>query len=72
MKTRACGCVCKLTIAAGLVFLGLLVLSFSFSMSLIGALLAGLATHSFLVMSITSLTLTFILTVLISMRIAHR
>lgn len=72
MKTKACGCVCKLCVAAGLVFLGLLVLAFSWSVSLIGAVLAALATHSSLVMGITSLTITVVLAVLILLRIAYR
>jgi len=72
VKTRACGCLCKLCIAGGLVFFGLLVLGFSFGVSLIGAVLAGLATHSSLVMGITSLAITFVLVVLISLRIAYR
>lgn len=72
MKTKACGCVCKLCIAAGLLFLGVLVLGFSFGVSLIGAVLAGLATHSSLVMGITSLTITFVLAVLILLRIGYR
>jgi hypothetical protein len=72
VKTKACGCVCKLCIAGGLVFLGLLVLGFSWSVSLIGAILAGLATHSSLVMGITSLAITFVLAVLIFLRIGYR
>jgi hypothetical protein len=72
MKTKVCGCVCKLCIAAGLVFAGLLVLGFSFSVSLIGAILAGLATHSSLVMGITSLAITLLLSVLIVLRIGYR
>ncbi len=72
MKTKACDLVCKLCIAGGLVFLGILVLCFSWGVSLIGAVLAGLATHSSLVMAVTSLTITFVLSVLISLRIAYR
>ena len=72
MKTRACGFLCKLAIAAGLVFLGLLIFGFSWIMSLIGAVLAVLATHSYLVAGITSLIITCVLAVLIILQIAHR
>jgi hypothetical protein len=72
VKTKACGCFCKLCIAGGLVFLGLLVLGFSWTVSLIGAILAGLATHSSLVMGITSLTITVVLAVLIFLRMGYR
>jgi hypothetical protein len=72
MKTKACGCVCKLCIAGGLVLAGLIVLGFSWSVSLIGAIPAGLASHSLLVAGITSLTITCVMAALISLRIAYR
>jgi hypothetical protein len=72
VKTKVCGTVCKLCIAAGLMLLGVLILGFSWSVSLVGAILASLATHSFLVAGITSLIITLVLAVLISLRIAHR
>lgn len=72
MKTRACGWACRLCIAAGLLFFGLMVLGISFSVSLVGAILAGLATHSFLVMGITSATITVVMILLISLRMAYR
>jgi len=72
MKHKACGWVCKLLIAGGLVIVGVLVLYFSWSVSLIGVLLAGLATQSSTVMGITSLVITCVLAAAIFLRLAHR
>lgn len=69
---RTCGWLCKLGIAAGLVFLGLLIVGFSWSVSAVGAVLAALATHSSLVAGITSLIITCVLTALIVLRITYR
>jgi len=59
-------------IAGGLVIVGVLVLYFSWSVSLIGVVLAGLATQSPLVMGITSASITCVLAVAIFLRLAHR